>query len=900
MTLLRNLSVVVLLLILVPFSQAEEAEETPEAVHAQLTEYDNGVRLLVLPEPNKPLVSVGVYLSLRGAASNGGLAHFVEHLMFRSSKKSPYGSLRDSLQLLATFENAYTSTRHIKSTNRCLPLLLPRLLGVEAERFGQLQPDEFDIAHEKERILGEQVLGTVYRPSSGLFRRVLAMAFEESGTGDPLMGTPEMISAVDLKMIDDFIAQWFRTDRMVVLVNGPVDPGDVVAMVDSTFGSLAKAVSEVAVSDAQTRPDSRSFVGRSPKDWDLLMVGFRLPYGTGEEVAIVHFIETLMEKEGGYPVLTIFENEALLAVRLYGHWSEWITDEEAEIKAKEQFWAELKRVKHRVQNNWLFERNREANVTYLTEHLSRPLRLAKWRAQALADNRELPDPGVLAAMVDSLTQETIGAFFDDQLIEARSFSAFAAGRAPDDDDLYNWNLRTQRNVNPYVSHTFEPSELGTLSLEKVTPILAAAAAEGYGKIETSVLANGIPVHSVAMPWESRVYLGGARTFPCLEEEASDQKPGRMLMYSIMANWGYDRKGAAIDPRGDQLTRNTDIKVSADYMKITSDGPLAKFDNVTAVMHKRMDVARLNPYVKKVILKKYPETISDYNTHPSMQAYAWKMEKVFGVNHPLVGRIRPRIKNLEKWQTSNINRMHKQIFRTGNFQMVVSGDVNPEKITRKLDEKFGKLRDAEPAKESSWVKSDITTEGMVVKVKGSVVAVVDYMFPPHDLTADLALGSIDFLVMESIVEQRLKYALRSADIDSVRGSAYVIPYSYNALPFVRVTCNPNDAARVMDVVVNEMKRLTEDVPTEDEEAHARLQVMGPLVESMQDAESARDFYLECCVFGKVPKDPLDELYNRKYGVVSVQVSEYFKYDQHAWTVMGDTDLLSIRSLGQILD
>jgi len=60
-----------------------------------------------------------------------------------------------------------------------------------------------------------------------------------------------------------------------------------------------------------------------------------------------------------------------------------------------------------------------------------------------------------------------------------------------------------------------------------------------------------------------------------------------------------------------------------------------------------------------------------------------------------------------------------------------------------------------------------------------------------------------------------------------------------------------------------------------------------------------FFLSCAIFGKIPKDPLDELCNRKYGVVAEQTASNFNSNQHAWTVKGDITLKAIRDLGPVI-
>ena len=289
---------------------------------AQLTEFSNGVQLLVLPQPNESLVQVDVFLSLRGAARNAGMAHLVEHLMFQSSENCPAGSLRDSLQLLTTYNQGFTSPRNIQTRSRCLPSLLPRLLVVEAERFGRLRPDEDGLELEKNRILGELDFRQETFVTQALDLRVIAMAYGSGKGGDPLLGSAESIRGMEIAAVDSFLTRWVRPDKIVVLISGPLDPDLVVPLVDDTFGTIPNAGSVPPPDPLPEPPGSRDFITRSGEENDLLAVGFRLPYGTPEDAAMVHLTETIMEREEGHPLLWIFDDEAMLIIHVAANWSE--------------------------------------------------------------------------------------------------------------------------------------------------------------------------------------------------------------------------------------------------------------------------------------------------------------------------------------------------------------------------------------------------------------------------------------------------------------------------------------------------------------------------------------------------------------------------------------------------
>lgn len=873
---------------------AAAADTTTDAV---LTEFDNGLRLLVLPKPDWKLARVNTYLSLRGASRNGGMAHLVEHLMFRSSENCPAGSLQDSLTLLTTWRQGSTSPRSVYTRSHCLPALLPRLLYVEADRYARLRPDSTDLAHETERILGEMDYRTELYTSMGLNLRVIAMAYEGSeAAGDPLLGSAEDIAAVGMAEADSFIATWLRPDRTVVFVSGPVDPDTVRAQVAATFGTWSATGPAPELRDLPPRPDPRRFVTRTDDRNDMLAVGFRLPYGTPEEAAVVHLAESIMDREDGYPHLYVFEDEALLILHVYSRWSRERSDEDAAQLAIDQFWRETRTVKHRVHNDWLFERNRAEHVEELRKRLNQPYRRTRWRALRLADGRDLPDPDVMAAMIDTLPQARIHEYFNEQFVAERAFVAFAAGRAPSDPDLMYRNRRKRLSINPYLVDGAGPERFGQA---EIGPVLTAAVGAGIGRVQRDVLPNGIPVHLLGLPNENDVHLGGVRTFPALADEAPGRDPGRLRVYGWLANRGYDSKGADIEPRGEDNGWHTDIDTDVNSLRITAHGPVGRLDDVTAAMHKRLVVDHLDPFLLKWYRERHHNWVADWVDRPWVRARGWRDAAVLGPDHPRCGWARPDAESVKSWNAGKANKLHRQLCRTGNLELVVAGDLDLAQVRDVFDPTFGRMDEFESGSFPVVSAACTTVTGVVVDDRTSEVAAVDVAFPPRPLADEPALGPVDLMVVEHLVESRLRVAIATANLDSVSASVEFVPVGASALPVVHIVCSPPDAAQVLDLVGQEVRRFTSDPPGADEEARARLPVMRSLVNGFIDADDACDQLVFFARFGEVPADALAELAGRDYGIVAQGLAGLFPPDRYAWTVTGSMLLPAIRGLGSEL-
>lgn len=882
------------ILLVLLLAAAAVAEVAPDSLHA--VTFDNGLQLLVLPQPEKPIVQVDVYLSLRGGTHRRELPHLVEHLMFLTSENCPAGSLRDSMQLLATEYNGFTASRNIHTRMRCLSTLLPRLLAVQAEQFGRLRPDEAGLEQERHRVLGEHEFRQEAYTRWALDRRITDMAFEENDADDYLPLRKEAVQAVRLADVDTFLAQWFRPDRMVVLVSGPVESEDVVEAVRGTFGTLPAAQGEPPVAVVSAQPEPRAFVTHSEDEDDMLAVGFRLPYGRPDEVAVVHLTETIMDREDGNPTLYIYGDQAVLIIHVTGHWSRNRADEEGAARALKQFWSETRTVKHRVREDWVFERNRAAHVEDLRERMVQPYRRAVWRAQLLAEKRELPSSIAMAAMVDSLDQEQVEAFFDEQFTAARAFTAFTAGRARRDMVMPGWNRGLRFRINPYLV-----DRTGTLTLgaADISPVLAATAAAGIGRTGQIVLENGITVHVLPVPRAETVRVGGVRTFPFLAEEAPGRTPGRLVLHDWLANAGYDRKGSEIEPRGDRPGWHVRVDTYPTSLTIRAYGPADRLPDVAAAMHKRLTVDRLNGNAFRSAIDQRRIWSGEFRTIPPRQAQIWLTQQILGPEHALCGWQQPDVKSLADWSLVGANKLHRQLCRTGNLQLVVAGKVDLEAVRAALAPTFSRLRQAEPTVLPPVSDDVFGVQGIVVPNPGADVAVFDFMFPPQRVAAEPALAAVDLLVLARLLETRLSAGVHRADLDSVDIEVVIAPAGASVLPRLRVICQAGDAGRALNLVQAELTQLQDRPPTADEVAVARLQLAGPFAERLMMTRQSCDLLLYLGRFGEIPGDPLGDLCRGGHEAVAARAAELFSADRHAWAVMADVTLPGIRSLGPVM-
>ncbi|MCP4292277.1 MAG: insulinase family protein [bacterium] len=850
---------------------------------AELTRFDNGLQLLVLPQPEKTLVQVDVYLSLRGAARNEGLAHLVEHLMFRSSQNIPSGTLRDSLLLLTLTHDATTSSRNIHTISTCIPEFLPRVLNVEAERLGRLQPELIDLEEERLRVLGEHDYRTEVYTGVALNLKIMAMAFEGSFDTYSLVGSKEKVKSFSMENVQGFLDERMLPNQMVVLISGPVDPDTVQQLVKDSFSTLEAKNPGSTIAELPLRPDPQGIIIDSKDPYDLLAVGFRLPYKTPEQAAIVHLTEIIMDRENGHPLLQLFEDEALLILFLPGSWSQDYDRKTSEEKSLKQFWDETRKVKHRVRNSWKFDRHRKAFSEDIQDRLQEPYQQSLWRAQRLADGRELLEAEAMAALVDTLDQTLISDFFENEFTADRAYTALSLGDLKDKIGGTRDRSSESLEINPYLVESGREIPLG---IAEITPVLQQAAKLPLAKIEKQKLPNGLPVYLVPHPESDDVYFGAAFKYPYLESEQTSQKPGRLYWFDWLANWGYDAKGSAQKPVGDRPGWNTKMESQPCNLRISAHGPALKHEKVLAAFNKRMNTSRLNHYVLDWIQENKLKTVTRKLENPVVLARVARRKAILGNNHPLVGWHQTNVQGFEDWRIDEANKMHRLIFRSPDCQFVVTGDFQVEKMSKNLKTILGKMKPREIEDFSVCKPAAKGTVGYMFHDPDSKVAVTDYLFPMVGAENSPALTRIQSDVLENILSQRLLISARKTGLDSIKVTVHLVAKNYRIKPTIKVTSLPEDAWQVVQLIRQELDNLAVNPASADEEARARLEMLGPFFSNFEDPGNSLHWLLRSSLYGDIPETPLQDLCLHEPGKLAARLGSFFPVDHFAWSVLAD--------------
>lgn len=208
----------------------------------QQTTLENGLKIVTASLADARSVTVNVLVGTGSRyeeyQKNGGVSHFLEHLLFKGSKKYPSAqAIAEAVDEVGGYNNAYTTedvtSYYIKVPARHGELALDILS--EMVKSPLLDPAEID--RERGVIVEEM---NVFRddPSRFIGTLVPALIFPDNPLGRDIIGSEEIITTISAEDITNYLHERYRPNNLVVAVAGAVDHSAVVAQVKAALGDL--------------------------------------------------------------------------------------------------------------------------------------------------------------------------------------------------------------------------------------------------------------------------------------------------------------------------------------------------------------------------------------------------------------------------------------------------------------------------------------------------------------------------------------------------------------------------------------------------------------------------------------------------------------------------------------
>lgn len=265
-----------------------------------VTEYRlaNGLQVLLFPDNSKPTVTVNVTYHVGSRMEDygeTGMAHLLEHLLFKSSKS--YKNIGQELSKRGMQFNGSTwfDRTNYFETFPTDPAAIDWALGMEAERMTQASVSKEDLDPEMTVVRNEMESGE-NNPFRILWQRMAAVAYEWHNYGKSTIGARADVENVNIPHLQGFYRKYYQPDNATLIVAGHFDAAHVLEQIAAKFGALPKPTRVIeptwtldAVQDGE-----RSVTLRRVGAEQIVAVLYHTPAGAAADQAAFEVIDTAL------------------------------------------------------------------------------------------------------------------------------------------------------------------------------------------------------------------------------------------------------------------------------------------------------------------------------------------------------------------------------------------------------------------------------------------------------------------------------------------------------------------------------------------------------------------------------------------------------------------------------
>jgi len=225
-----------------------QGDSAPHKIYdAKTMTLDNGMQVVVVKNPRTPAVTHMVWYRIGGAdevMGHSGLAHYLEHLMFKGSERVPDGEFSKRVKSWGGNDNAFTSWDFTAYFQTVPKTRLRDVMVMEADRMQTLSFTDEDALTERDVVVQERKQRTDSNPSAQLSESMRAALFPNHPYGRPIIGWDHEVNALTPQAARDFYRQYYAPRNAILVVSGDVTAEDVFAKAEEIYGMIANGTAE--------------------------------------------------------------------------------------------------------------------------------------------------------------------------------------------------------------------------------------------------------------------------------------------------------------------------------------------------------------------------------------------------------------------------------------------------------------------------------------------------------------------------------------------------------------------------------------------------------------------------------------------------------------------------------
>ncbi|MEZ7890819.1 MAG: pitrilysin family protein [Candidatus Wallbacteria bacterium] len=287
----------------------------------------NGMKVYVLEDHNSPLVAVQIWVRTGGVNETyktRGMSHFLEHLLFKGTKKRKVGELDRELDAIGASNNAATYYDYTFFQATGASCYFDKMLDVEVDGVlnSTLEPEEV----EKERkVVIEEIKMNEDKPQRVLFSQIHRAMFDNLAYSYPVIGFQKIIETVPRDVIYNYYKEKYNPNNMIVVIVGDIKPEVAFAKVKEAFRGIVSNTPgnekiDGALEEEIIKPRYRKVMMDIEKTYSS--IAYRAPELASDDIAAMEVLTNILGEGASSKLnVSVKEKQKLVDVVAAAMWN---------------------------------------------------------------------------------------------------------------------------------------------------------------------------------------------------------------------------------------------------------------------------------------------------------------------------------------------------------------------------------------------------------------------------------------------------------------------------------------------------------------------------------------------------------------------------------------------------
>ncbi len=241
----------------------------------------NGLKVVVKEDHRAPVVVQEVWYragSMDESTGVTGVAHALEHMMFKGTKRVPAGEFSKRIAAAGGRENAFTSDDYTAYFQQLQKSKLPLAMQLESDRMRNLSLDKNEFNKEIRVVMEERRMRTDDEPRALLYEKLMAVAYQEHPYRHPTIGWMDDLLGMDVGDVRNWYKEWYAPNNATLVVAGDVKANDVFALAQRYYGSIpARKLPERKKLSEPQQIGTKRIVVKAPAELPYLVMAYHAP-----------------------------------------------------------------------------------------------------------------------------------------------------------------------------------------------------------------------------------------------------------------------------------------------------------------------------------------------------------------------------------------------------------------------------------------------------------------------------------------------------------------------------------------------------------------------------------------------------------------------------------------------